>query len=164
MAGLWEFPSAELNETLAIEKKTVKKRKPVVSDSEDSGDNYSPSKEVKPAATQLLANNYKERTYLVDKHLEKKFKIHMNECNVIRRAELGSVIHLFSHIRKTYHMEHLVIQAESLDSLSLSEDMQWISRDELNTAAIPTGLKKGIKLMESQGTAKSIGVKVGDDN
>ncbi|KAG2182435.1 hypothetical protein INT43_007365 [Umbelopsis isabellina] len=159
LAGLWEFPSAELNETLATKKKSVKKRKPVIADSEDSGDDYSTGKEAKPAAAQILANNYKERTSIVDKHLEKRFKINMSECNVIRRAELGSVIHLFSHIRKTYHMEHLVIHAESLDDLSLSEDMQWVSRDELNTAAIPTGLKKGIKLMESQGTAKSIGVK-----
>jgi A/G-specific adenine glycosylase len=153
----------ELNETVVVEKKSAKKRQPVISDSEDSGDDYSPAKEAKPATAQLLANNYKERTCVVDNHLEKKFKINLNKCNVIRRTELGSIVHLFSHIRKTYHMEHLVIHSETLEDFSLSEDMQWVSRDELAVAAIPTGLKKGIKLMDSQGTTKSLGTKVRDE-
>ncbi|KAI8577758.1 hypothetical protein K450DRAFT_250689 [Umbelopsis ramanniana AG] len=154
LAGLWEFPSVELNETCVAEKKSAKKRKPskAVVSSDDSEDDYVPEQKSGSPTLKLLAKDSDERQAIMGKHLMTTFDIDLDSCNILRRTELGSVVHLFSHIRKTYHMEYLEIDADSIDDVEDTDQVQWISRDELALAAIPTGLKKGIKLMENLAT------------
>lgn len=154
LAGLWEFPSVELNEALVAEKKPAKKRKPSKADvsSDDSEDDYVPEKKSQSPTLKLLAKDNGERQAIMSKHLKAKFGIDLDSCNILRRTELGSVVHLFSHIRKTYHMEYLEIDTDSIEDVEDTDEVQWVSRDELAIAAIPTGLKKGIKLMENLAT------------
>ncbi|KAG2188700.1 hypothetical protein INT44_003839 [Umbelopsis vinacea] len=154
LAGLWEFPSVELNEACVAEKKSAKKRKPAkaVVSSDDSEDDYVPEQKSRSPTLQLLANDSDERQAIMSKHLMTTFGIDLVSCNILRRTELGSVVHLFSHIRKTYHMEYLEIDADSIEDVEDTGEVQWINRDELAVAAIPTGLKKGIKLMENLAT------------
>jgi adenine-specific DNA glycosylase len=123
--------------------------------SDDSEDDYVPEKKSKSPTLQLLAKGSDERQAIMSKHLMTTFGIDLDSCNILRRTELGSVVHLFSHIRKTYHMEYLEIDANSFEDAEDTDEVQWISRDELANAAIPTGLKKGIKLMENLATVTS---------
>jgi len=162
LAGLWEFPSVELNEAVEAVKKPTKKRKPTKVDmsSDDSDDDFGPTKDAKTPPIHLLANSNDERILVMNKFLKKTFDIDLDRCNVIRRTELGSVVHLFSHIRKTYHMEYLTVDSKDVVTTAASDQIQWISREELAVAAIPTGLKKGIKLMENW-TTKAGSVSVG---
>jgi hypothetical protein len=138
-----------------VEKKAVKKRKQSKMDmsSDGSDDEFMPTKGAKPLPVQLLANNNSERIIIMDKFLKKNFDVDLDRCTVIRRTELGSIVHLFSHIRKTYHMEYLTID-DGMEDVEETDELQWVTRDELAVAAIPTGLKKGIKLMENL-TAKA---------
>lgn len=122
--------------------------------SDGSDDEFMPAKDAKPLPVQLLANNNSERITIMDKFLKKSFDMDLDRCTVIRRTELGSIVHLFSHIRKTYHMEYLTIDSNGMEDVEDTDELQWVTRDELAVAAIPTGLKKGIKLMENL-TAKA---------
>jgi adenine-specific DNA glycosylase len=142
------------------EKKPAKKRKPSKADvsSDDSEDDYVPEKKSQSPTLKLLAKDNGERQAIMSKHLMATFGIDLDSCTILRRTELGSVVHLFSHIRKTYHMEYLEIDADSIEDVEDTAEVQWVSRDELAIAAIPTGLKKGIKLMENLATVPTTGV------
>ncbi|KAF9925991.1 hypothetical protein FBU30_004314 [Linnemannia zychae] len=129
LAGMWEFPTVEQDQLKAHHK---------ISDHSD----------------------YKQRSESSHKYLIDTLGMDwINTCVNIQRQDLGSVQHLFSHIRKTYHAEWILIQDElgdqeletnkSLKSKQKSvPETEWLSTEELATAAIPTGINKTFQLLQ----------------
>ncbi|CAO3610899.1 unnamed protein product [Cunninghamella blakesleeana] len=106
LAGLWEFPSVELDN---------------------------------------LKSTYKERSQHITTYLKDQHKIDLNKIKS-KRQDLENVIHLFSHIRKVYHIEW--VSVSNNDVVDLSINGNWVNMEELKSSPIPTGLKKAIKLLE----------------
>jgi len=52
----------------------------------------------------------------------------------------GQVLHLFSHIRQTYHVWRVWIDME--EALEVDESSRWLKDEELDKEALPTAMKK----------------------
>ncbi|KAI9277480.1 DNA glycosylase [Sporodiniella umbellata] len=89
-----------------------------------------------------LDTSYSERSLETTSYLKTKYNIELQEPV---RHDLGNVVHLFSHIRKVYHIEWVQFKAEEYIE---TEETKWVTMSELQKAPIPTGLKKAIKLFE----------------
>ncbi|KAI8056780.1 DNA glycosylase [Syncephalis plumigaleata] len=66
-------------------------------------------------------------------------------------TSLGSVTHLFTHIRKTYHVEWLQLHDNRMAAAvagPTDQAYRWIPQSNLLDEAIPTALKKAYKLLE----------------
>ncbi|XP_074077673.1 adenine DNA glycosylase isoform X2 [Macrotis lagotis] len=61
---------------------------------------------------------------------------------------LGEVVHVFSHIRQTYVVYSLTLQ-EQPQGLPPS-GARWVTRAEFQAAAVPTAMKKVLRLFEAQ--------------
>jgi A/G-specific adenine glycosylase len=108
LAGLWEFPSLEL---------------------------------------QSLDTKYQDRVDQSTQYLKTKYQLELNQPI---RHDLGNVVHLFSHIRKVYHIEWIQYQHDQ-DTLDMDIDdsvVKWVTLSELKASPIPTGLKKALKVLE----------------
>lgn len=92
-----------------------------------------------------LKSTYKERSNHITVFLKDQHKIDLNIIKS-KRQDLENVVHLFSHIRKVYHIEWVSISNEDIVDLSIKGN--WVTMEELKTSPIPTGLKKAIKLLE----------------
>lgn len=72
----------------------------------------SKSKPVNTSPT--AAATYRDRSRRMDAYLRDSLGLVLEEANVeertIRRIDLGNVVHLFSHIRKVYHIEWVLVQ------------------------------------------------------
>lgn len=119
LAGLWEFPSLELD---------------------------------------TLDTTYEQRSAKATEFLKERYGISLSSASSLQRHDLGNVVHLFSHIRKVYHIEwiKLDLDQEAMDmavamavSKSDKDQARWVDLQELKKSPIPTGLKKAIKLMEN---------------
>ncbi|KAI7880750.1 DNA glycosylase [Lichtheimia hyalospora FSU 10163] len=120
LAGLWEFPSLELD---------------------------------------TLDTTYEQRAAKATGFLKERYGISLSSSPAsYQRHDLGNVVHLFSHIRKVYHIEWIKIDLnqEAMDmavamavSKSDKDQARWVDLQELKKSPIPTGLKKAIKLMEN---------------
>jgi A/G-specific adenine glycosylase len=79
---------------------------------------------------------------------------HQLDMTQIHRIPLGPVMHLFTHIRKTYHVTWLRIHRsffKPLDSEISTEStrpFRWIEATNLAHEAIPTAAKKAYRLLE----------------
>ncbi|KAL7397690.1 hypothetical protein ABVT39_026473 [Epinephelus coioides] len=65
---------------------------------------------------------------------------------------VGEVVHIFSHIHQTY-VVHSVCLKEA-DTLTQTENAQWLTRSALQEAAVSTGVKKIVKLCDSVDSQK----------
>lgn len=121
LAGLWEFPSLELD---------------------------------------VLDTTYDQRAAKATEFLKERYGISIppSKDASLQRHDLGNVVHLFSHIRKVYHIEWIKmdLDQEAMDmavamavSKSDKDQARWVDLQELKKSPIPTGLKKAIKLMEN---------------
>lgn len=74
----------------------------------------------------------------------------MEFANKPIRHDLGNVVHLFSHIRKVYHIEWIqyVHEDETMMDIDSEKDTKWVTLAELHKSPIPTGLKKALKVLE----------------
>ncbi|KAI9313221.1 DNA glycosylase [Dichotomocladium elegans] len=96
---------------------------------------------------------YNERSERASAFLQDRYGISLPEDRNIQRQDVGSVVHLFSHIRKVYHIEWIRLDMP-LDALvingnnSSENNVRWIDLAELKRSPIPTGLKKALKLVE----------------
>ncbi|KAG0272540.1 hypothetical protein BGZ95_011700 [Linnemannia exigua] len=126
LAGMWEFPTVEQDQLQARHKIS--------------------------SLSTYKQRSESSREYLVD-------MLGMDlvmSCKDIQRRDLGSVQHLFSHIRKTYHVEWVLVQEETKDQeVKLVKspkqgvpEIEWLSTDELGAAAIPTGINKTYQLLQ----------------
>ncbi|XP_071764649.2 adenine DNA glycosylase [Centroberyx gerrardi] len=61
---------------------------------------------------------------------------------------VGEVVHIFSHIHQTY-VVYSVCLKDSEDTQTQTENTQWLTRSALQEAAVPTGVKKILKLYDS---------------
>ncbi|KAM9001545.1 adenine DNA glycosylase [Sarcophilus harrisii] len=61
---------------------------------------------------------------------------------------LGEVVHIFSHIRQTYVVYSLALEAQP-PGLPPS-GARWVTRAEFQAAAVPTAMKKVLRLFEGQ--------------
>ncbi|KAI8090960.1 DNA glycosylase [Gilbertella persicaria] len=111
LAGLWEFPSLELDS---------------------------------------LDTSYQDRSKKATEFLKQKYQLDFKSPT---RQDLGNVVHLFSHIRKVYHIEWIQYQDEHerMDT----DQTKWVTLEELKVSPIPTGLKKALKLLEKFKTTNS---------
>ncbi|XP_072505342.1 adenine DNA glycosylase isoform X2 [Notamacropus eugenii] len=61
---------------------------------------------------------------------------------------LGEVIHVFSHIRQTYVVYNLTLEEQPQGLLP--SGARWVTRAEFQAAAVPTAMKKVLRLFEGQ--------------
>ncbi|KAI8373656.1 DNA glycosylase [Choanephora cucurbitarum] len=106
LAGLWEFPSLEL---------------------------------------ESLGTSYQTRVSRSTDFLRQRYQL---ELGSPVRQDLGNVVHLFSHIRKVYHVEWIQYEDDTNEEASNTDQIKWVTLEELKSSPIPTGLKKALKLLE----------------
>lgn len=93
-----------------------------------------------------MDTEYKERLNKSTQFLRTKYQLELDQPT---RHDLGNVVHLFSHIRKVYHIEWLQYQQDDQDLMDVDEgQVKWVTLEELKASPIPTGLKKALKLLE----------------
>lgn len=90
-----------------------------------------------------LGTSVLDRTDQSTEYLKARYQIELKDP--ITRVDLGNIIHLFSHIRKVYHIEWIQFKS---DDLIQNELTKWVTWTELKVSPIPTGLKKALKLLE----------------
>ncbi|KAF9912204.1 hypothetical protein EC991_000615 [Linnemannia zychae] len=126
LAGMWEFPTVEQDQLQARHK--------------ISG-----------------PSSYKQRSESSREYLVETLGMDwVKSCKDIQRRDLGSVQHLFSHIRKTYHVEWVLVQEEVNEQelkvekspKGTTPEIEWLSTEELAVAAIPTGINKTYQLLQ----------------
>ncbi|KAG2199098.1 hypothetical protein INT47_005102 [Mucor saturninus] len=98
-----------------------------------------------------LESKYNERVKGSSEYLKMRYGLEFDTTP--HRQDLGNVVHLFSHIRKVYHIEW--IQYEHGKDLDDEKDVKWVTLEELKISPIPTGLKKALKLLEKYKTTTS---------
>lgn len=98
-----------------------------------------------------LKSEYKERVKGSTEYLKMRYGLEFE--TLPHRQDLGNVVHLFSHIRKVYHIEW--IQYQQTKELEDEKDVKWVTLEELKLSPIPTGLKKALKLLEKFKTTTS---------
>lgn len=77
---------------------------------------------------------------------------------IAKRKDLGDVVHVFSHIRMTMHVESITLQGEVPEALTggggddedAPPETKWLSEDELQAAGLTSGVKKVYKLYTQQ--------------
>lgn len=105
-------------------------------------------------------STYKQRSESSREYLIETLRLDwIKSCKDIQQRDLGSVQHLFSHIRKTYHVEWVLVQGQPTDQEVKTgkspkskqgsvPETEWLSTEELATAAIPTGINKTFQLLQ----------------
>ncbi|KAF9432735.1 hypothetical protein BGZ76_010386 [Entomortierella beljakovae] len=131
LAGMWEFPTVEQEQLQKLQKSTPPK-----------------------------PSTYKQRSEASRKYMEETLGLDwIKDCKDIQRRDLGSVQHLFSHIRKVYHVEWVLVRdsidepdMQKAEGASDSPETEWLTAEELITAAIPTGINKTYQLLQKYKT------------
>lgn len=93
----------------------------------------------------VLNSTYETRSKESTHFLKTKYELQFDQAN---RYDLGNVVHLFSHIRKVYHVEWIQYQHENETSELTNDEAKWVTLKELKASPIPTGLKKALALLE----------------
>jgi len=126
LAGMWEFPTVEQERLQADHNQTS-------------------------------STTYKQRSESSLRYLVDTLQLDwVNTHKGVQRTDLGSVQHLFSHIRKVYHAEWILIEdADGTSGANKqnkpgkdSPEIQWLTIQDLATAAIPTGINKTYQLLQ----------------
>ncbi|KAJ3416237.1 hypothetical protein HDV05_002527 [Chytridiales sp. JEL 0842] len=88
----------------------------------------------------------------------------------VERKDVGSALHIFSHVRRTLLVEHLIIRGEistPKDSDKKSKEeirpSKWMTEEEMLKDAIPATLKKALDLLKSPSAAKQKGKRAQGD-
>ncbi len=83
------------------------------------------------------------------------------QLNSATRRNLGESTHLFTHIRQRALVESFVLHGDvELDKLRTQMQVittpatKWVTRDELETAAVSTGMKKAFELLTAAASDK----------
>ncbi|KAG0261270.1 hypothetical protein BG011_001158 [Mortierella polycephala] len=136
LAGMWEFPTVEQGQLQADHKQTT-------------------------------PSTYKQRSISSRTYMTETLGLDwINDCKDIQSLDLGSAQHLFSHIRKVYHAEWVLIEdtpegvekrCKKAKSIPGRPEIEWLTAEELAAAAIPTGINKTFQLLQKfkAGTSKS---------
>ncbi|KAI9499538.1 NUDIX domain-containing protein, partial [Zychaea mexicana] len=90
-----------------------------------------------------LTTTYNERAVKASDYLCERYDLDITAKGAVsQRQDLGNVVHLFSHIRKVYHVEWIHVSEGTV--VDDKEQVKWVTSDELKTSPIPTGLKKAL--------------------
>ncbi|KAG0032350.1 hypothetical protein BGZ82_006581 [Podila clonocystis] len=125
LAGMWEFPTVEQEQL-------------------DRDKHGKASKDYTPST-------YNERSASSIKFMSGTLGLDwVTDTSVVSRKDLGSVQHLFSHIKKVYHVEWVVASSVTTEkkTKNASHEVVWLSEEELANAAIPTGINKTYQLLQ----------------
>ena len=126
---------------------------------------------IKGEETGLLANLWDFPQLIVPINQVAQHKALMNaylgplvDQQVSRYQLEKSIVHQFSHIHRTMHIEHLIIsEQQAAKKIRLDDTKQetylvkthdWVNRDQLLKLAIPMTLKKCLKALDSQPKVK----------
>ncbi|KAF9942439.1 hypothetical protein BGZ67_001796 [Mortierella alpina] len=133
LAGMWEFPTVEQDQLRAHN------------------------------SNNLELSTYKQRSSSSRKYLTETLGQHWIDASKdVQLRDLGSVQHLFSHIRKVYHVEWVLVsdysndvdfsstpgETETETEIKGRPELVWLSAEELASAAIPTGINKTYQLLQ----------------
>ncbi|XP_076462945.1 adenine DNA glycosylase-like [Babylonia areolata] len=77
--------------------------------------------------------------------------------DVETQAFLGEVVHIFSHIHQTYLVSMVTVKEENV-TMAKEDQARWVTKEELDAAALPTAMRKVFKLY-SEGKGHSKGAK-----
>ena len=64
----------------------------------------------------------------------------------IERKSVGEVVHVFSHIRMTMHVESLILEGAVPAVVESGSEVQWLTEEELGAKGLTSGVKKVFKL------------------
>lgn len=91
---------------------------------------------------------------LVSKYMEEYYNIKISAKQI---QDLGSVFHVFSHIKQTYIVYKIEMLENEYENISIQKNkyqkMEWLTDKELKNSAISTAMKKVFKL-ETDKTCK----------
>ncbi|KAF9575783.1 hypothetical protein EC968_001570 [Mortierella alpina] len=142
LAGMWEFPTVEQDQ--------------LRSHHNNNHDNNN---------SELKLSTYEQRSSSSRKYLTETLgQSWIDQCKDVKVRDLGSVQHLFSHIRKVYHVEWILVNDDTdVDSSAPARteneiktgtgtegrpELVWLATEELASAAIPTGINKTYQLLQ----------------
>ncbi|KAF2205756.1 DNA glycosylase [Delitschia confertaspora ATCC 74209] len=76
-----------------------------------------------------------------------------NTSTVQHTAELGTIVHLLTHIKLTMHVHSLVVVADDKERVSIMEDevlqRKWVVREAVENETLSTGMRKCWKLYKN---------------
>jgi A/G-specific adenine glycosylase len=110
----------------------------------------------------LLANLYDFPNVVLQKEFDETFSelrefmedqlgLTLDDKAILSRKYAGSTLHIFSHIRRTMHVEHVVIK-ETFELDKTGQKFVWLTKDELTSendgpVGVPATLKKALDLV-----------------
>ena len=69
--------------------------------------------------------------------------------------ELGSLVHVFSHLRLTMHVQRFTIKIEEMEALEKEiagpPRRRWVATDEMDQETLSTGMRKCWELIKKAG-------------
>ncbi|KAL3154142.1 hypothetical protein ABBQ32_013669 [Trebouxia sp. C0010 RCD-2024] len=79
----------------------------------------------------------------------------LGSLHIVRRLQLGTVLHTFSHIQQTMHVELLVLQGQLAPDGSglLRRKVRWVDPQHLTDSGLSSGVKKVWKLVMKKGVS-----------
>ncbi|BDA41049.1 Adenine DNA glycosylase [Coccomyxa sp. Obi] len=106
----------------------------------------------------------KERRSEVDSLLDRLLEGGSASLRMQERKQLGSIVHIFSHIRMTLHVERLVLKAEELPALSKvggpdEPQMRWVTDKQLEGEGLSSSVCKVAKLAAAHVGKEKKGIK-----
>ena len=133
LANMWEFPGVMLVSEAATEE-----------DEDEDGDG---DEEKEARRRSKILHAHLQATFGSEADAETVKEEESDTTAPISRS-LGSVVHVFSHIRQTYYVEHW---PDYRPCAPLPAHAKWIRGEQLDTEAIPTGQKKIFALLHGGG-------------
>ncbi|KAM9324628.1 adenine DNA glycosylase [Gastrophryne carolinensis] len=119
--------------------------------------------------TGLLAGMWECPSMLLEKHCNEKEQMDIlcSHLQVVTGCEfldremryIGEVVHIFSHINQTYLVYFLSVSL--MEGLAMQEEdierppCRWVTQKQFLDSAVPTAMKKILKLCKSEGSASS---------
>ncbi|CAD7703813.1 unnamed protein product [Ostreobium quekettii] len=73
------------------------------------------------------------------------------KLKVLRRHDVGTAVHLFSHIRMTMHVEMLVVEGgQEAAEAAEKAGVRWVAEGEMGSFGLTTMVRKAFKLAEDR--------------
>ncbi|KAI9099848.1 DNA glycosylase [Phlyctochytrium arcticum] len=159
LANLWDFPTVPLGPS------STSKNEPAVGP--QKGVKRPRSKSTKPPAdtaidTEALQADYEGRKITTDTFLRDTFGYTLSpnadsQWQIVDRTNLGSTMHLFSHIRRVMAVEHIRVKLGSDPAVAdTTRAVQWHTQSALlaGVVAVPSTLKKSLLLLDAARAGK----------
>lgn len=107
---------------------------------------------IKGPTSGLLANLWDFPQVIVE---EEQVDQHMDIINqllipldFVKSIKLGTIVHKFSHIHRTIHLELVRLAETPTVLLEVESESKWVLRDEMEKMAVPMTLRKCLKALD----------------